>query len=149
VHVLHELFPVLEEIVTWHLRGTRYNIHVDPSDGLLYAGEPGVQLTWMDAKVGDWVVTPRVGKPVEISALWYNALGSMSQFARALGKSAAEFESLAEKARAGFQRFRMRRRAAALTFSTGRRKRRLDSPQSTVCGVAAAEPACFRISRKR
>ena len=62
---------MLVEIVDWHLRGTRYGIRVDPADGLLRAGEPGVQLTWMDAKVGDWVVTPRIGKPVEINALWY------------------------------------------------------------------------------
>jgi glycogen debranching enzyme len=58
------------------VRGTRYTIHVDPADGLLYAGEAGVQLTWMDAKVGGWVVTPRIGKPVDINALWYNALCS-------------------------------------------------------------------------
>ena len=57
-----------------HPSGTRYGIGVDPADGLLRAGEPGVQLTWMDARVGDWVVTPRIGKPVEINALWYNAL---------------------------------------------------------------------------
>lgn len=66
------LYDVLKEIIAWHIRGTRYNIHID-SDSLLVAGEPGVQLTWMDAKVGDWVVTPRHGKPVEIQALWYNA----------------------------------------------------------------------------
>ena len=60
----------------WHVRGTRYGIRVD-ADGLLLAGEPGVQLTWMDAKIGDWVVTPRHGKPVEIQALWYNALRTM------------------------------------------------------------------------
>ncbi len=71
--VLEEILPVLKEIINWHLKGTRYNIHVD-EDGLLYSGEEGVQLTWMDAKVGDWVVTPRRGKPVEIQALWYNAL---------------------------------------------------------------------------
>ena len=59
-------------------RGTRYHIHLDPADGLIYAGEAGVQLTWMDAKVGDWVVTPRIGKPVEINALWYNALRVMA-----------------------------------------------------------------------
>ncbi len=62
---------MLRDIIDWHERGTRYGIHVDPADGLLRAGEPGVQLTWMDAKVGDWVVTPRIGKPVEINALWY------------------------------------------------------------------------------
>ena len=84
---LRELFPVLDAIVDAHVRGTRYNIHVDAADGLLYAGETGVQLTWMDAKVGDRVVTPRIGKPVEINALWFNAAMSMAQFARALGRS--------------------------------------------------------------
>jgi len=103
--LLRELFPVLADIVAWHTRGTRYNIHVDPADGLLYAGEPGVQLTWMDAKVGDWVVTPRIGKPVEVNALWYNAVVTMSQFARSLGRPADEYESLARRARTGFQRF--------------------------------------------
>jgi predicted glycogen debranching enzyme len=71
--VLNELLPVLKEIYQWHVKGTRFNIHED-DDGLLYAGEEGVQLTWMDAKVEDWVVTPRIGKPVEVNALWYNAL---------------------------------------------------------------------------
>ena len=71
---------VLRDIIDWHVRGTRYNIHVD-DDGLLFSGEPGVQLTWMDAKVGDWVVTPRTGKAVEIQALWYNALRVMEQLA--------------------------------------------------------------------
>ena len=66
--LLRELFPELEEIVAWHVRGMRYNIHVDRADGPQYAGQSGAQLTWMDAKVGDWVVTPRIGKPVEISA---------------------------------------------------------------------------------
>lgn len=71
--VLHDLLPVLKEIIQWHLKGTRYNIHAT-EDGLLYSGEPGIQLTWMDSKIGDWVVTPRTGKAVEINALWYNAL---------------------------------------------------------------------------
>lgn len=71
--VLNDLLPVLKEIIDWHFKGTRYNIHVD-EDGLLSAGEQGVQLTWMDAKVGKRVITPRMGKPVEIQALWYNAL---------------------------------------------------------------------------
>jgi len=71
--VLNEILPVLKEIIDWHFKGTRYNIHVD-EDGLLYAGETGQQLTWMDARIGTWVVTPRMGKPVEIQALWYNAL---------------------------------------------------------------------------
>ncbi|HEV8081779.1 MAG TPA: amylo-alpha-1,6-glucosidase [Chitinophagaceae bacterium] len=76
--VLNEILPVLKEIIDWHLRGTRYNIHVD-EDGLLYAGEEGQQLTWMDARIGTWVVTPRMGKPVEIQALWYNALKVFSE----------------------------------------------------------------------
>lgn len=77
--VLRELLPVLKDIIDWHFKGTRYNIHVD-SDGLLFAGEKGLQLTWMDARIGDWVVTPRMGKPVEVQALWYNALKIFSLF---------------------------------------------------------------------
>ncbi len=77
--VLQELLPVLKEIIDWHYKGTRYNIHVD-TDGFLYAGEAGQQLTWMDARIGDWVVTPRMGKPVEIQALWYNALQIFAEF---------------------------------------------------------------------
>ncbi|MGH2645448.1 MAG: amylo-alpha-1,6-glucosidase, partial [Chitinophagaceae bacterium] len=76
--VLNEILPILEEIIDWHFKGTRYNIHVD-EDGLLYAGERGQQLTWMDARIGDWVVTPRDGKPVEIEALWYNALNIFAE----------------------------------------------------------------------
>ena len=102
--LLTELFPALAEIVDWHRRGTRYNIHLD-SDGLIYAGETGVQLTWMDAKVGDWVVTPRIGKPIEVNALWYNALMIMSEFASCLDKSEGEYLKLAEHTRNGFQRF--------------------------------------------
>jgi predicted glycogen debranching enzyme len=74
---IKSVLPVLQDIIDWHYKGTRYTIHVDPSDELLYGGHDGVQLTWMDAKVGDWVVTPRRGKPVEINALWYNALSIM------------------------------------------------------------------------
>src|SRR3970282_2119710 len=103
--LLHELFPVLAEIITWHTRGTRYNIHVDPNDGLLYAGEKGVQLTWMDAKVGDWVVTPRIGKPVEVNALWYNALRTMTKLARQLKKPYKDYEAAAKLAFKGFSRF--------------------------------------------
>ncbi|MFT3908155.1 MAG: amylo-alpha-1,6-glucosidase [Ferruginibacter sp.] len=71
--ILRDILPVLKEIVDWHCKGTRYNIH-STGDGLLYAGENGQQLTWMDARIGTWVVTPRMGKPVEIQALWYNAI---------------------------------------------------------------------------
>jgi predicted glycogen debranching enzyme len=103
--LLRELYPVLEEIVRWHRQGTRYGIGEDPTDGLLRSGEPGVQLTWMDAKVGDWVVTPRAGKAVEINALWYNALHAMAAFARALGHAAGPWEAQAERVRQGFDRF--------------------------------------------
>ncbi len=102
---LEELFPVLEGVVEHHQRGTRHNIHVDAGDGLLYAGAPGVQLTWMDARVGDRVITPRIGKPVEINALWYNALLTMAQFSRAIGRPSAAYESMAERVRASFQRY--------------------------------------------
>ena len=102
---LKALFPVLMGILTWHQRGTRYQIHVDRDDGLLYAGQPGVQLTWMDAKVDDWVVTPRTGKPVEINALWYNALRSMSDFARQLGEPSKPFDELGDRTQSGFARF--------------------------------------------
>jgi predicted glycogen debranching enzyme len=103
--LLEELFPVLADIIDWHCRGTRYNIHLDASDGLLYAGEGGVQLTWMDAKVGDWVVTPRIGKPIEINALWYCALRSISKFARQLGKPYKEYDAIADRTLAKFSRF--------------------------------------------
>lgn len=103
--LLRELYPILEDILAWHARGTRYGIRRDPADGLLYAGEPGVQLTWMDAKVEDWVVTPRAGKPVEINALWYNANCAMAGFARRLGKDARPWAQAAEKTLAGFARF--------------------------------------------
>jgi predicted glycogen debranching enzyme len=103
--LLKELFPVLENVVDWHRRSTRYGIGEDPLDGLVRAGEPGVQLTWMDARVGDWVVTPRMGKPVEINALWYNALRAMAGFARRLRRPAAPWDEAAERVRAGFGRF--------------------------------------------
>ncbi len=103
--LLRELFPILAEIITWHQKGTRYQIHQDAADGLLYAGEPEVQLTWMDAKVDDWVVTPRIGKPVEINALWYNALCLMAEFANYLGQPAVGYQQLAAQVQASFSRF--------------------------------------------
>lgn len=102
---LKRVFPVLQDIVAWHVKGTRHGIGVDPQDGLLRAGEPGVQLTWMDAKVGDRVVTPRRGKPVEINALWFNALNIMAGFAERLGQPPGSYRTMADKARQGFQRF--------------------------------------------
>jgi predicted glycogen debranching enzyme len=103
--LLHELFPVLCDIIDWHRNGTRYSIHLDASDGLLYAGTNGVQLTWMDAKVGDWVVTPRIGKPIEINALWYNALHIMATFARQLGQPYEDYEAIAHLTQTNFNRF--------------------------------------------
>jgi predicted glycogen debranching enzyme len=102
---LQRLFPVLSEIIDAHVKGTRYNIHIDPADGLLYAGEPGVQLTWMDAKIGDWVVTPRTGKPVEINALWINALETIGEFGRLLGKPSEACKQLAARTKKNFQKF--------------------------------------------
>jgi 4-alpha-glucanotransferase len=102
---LKEAFPVLQSIIDWHVKGTRYGIGVDAADGLLQAGAPGVQLTWMDAKIGDWVVTPRAGKPVEINALWFNALECMVQFAESLKLAPEPYRKLAAKAKKSFQRF--------------------------------------------
>lgn len=101
---LVELFPLLTDIIDWHIKGTRYNIKMD-NDGLLYAGELGVQLTWMDAKVGDWVVTPRIGKPIEVNALWYNALVCMNYFSGILGKSEPKYQKMMDKARSHFSKF--------------------------------------------
>ncbi len=99
-----ELYQPLGEILAWHERGTRYGIGLD-SDGLLHAGQSGVQLTWMDAKVGDWVVTPREGKPVEIQALWYNALRVMERLATGFADhvQAAHYAALAERAQSRFR----------------------------------------------
>src|SRR5437763_4082241 len=101
---LRFLLPVLIDIAERHLHGTRFNIHVDPSDGLLAQGQDGYQLTWMDAKMGDWVVTPRRGKAVEINALWYNALKSLANWLCEEGeeKSAQRYEQHAERTRASF-----------------------------------------------
>jgi predicted glycogen debranching enzyme len=101
--VRENLYQKLANIVEWHLRGTRYNIHVD-TDGLLFAGETGTQLTWMDAKYENEVFTPRVGKPVEIQALWYNALKIMAEFAENFGdaENAKKFAATAELAKHSF-----------------------------------------------
>lgn len=105
VNALAAVFPRLAGIIDACRRGTRHGIGLDRADGLLRAGEPGVQVTWMDAKIGDWVVTPRIGKPVEINALWFNALTTMAAFAERLGRPAARYRVLAERARQGLQRY--------------------------------------------
>jgi predicted glycogen debranching enzyme len=99
---LQMLYPMLELVIDHHIKGTRFGIGVDPKDGLINAGAEGYALTWMDAKVGDWVVTPRRGKPVEIQALWYNALRLMAIWAEELGKSSEEFLALAKRASDSF-----------------------------------------------
>lgn len=98
-------YPAAKEILEWHTRGARYGIGVDQGDGLLRAGGPGTQLTWMDAKVGDWVVTPRHGKPVEINALWYNALRMMAGWAREYGelRYAARLGAEADRVQESFE----------------------------------------------
>jgi predicted glycogen debranching enzyme len=102
--LVDQLLPVLREIADRHIAGTRYGIGVDPTDGLLRAGEPGVQLTWMDAKIGDWVVTPRIGKPVEINALWYNLLCALAGFLAERGDAAAEtYRALVGRVRTSFR----------------------------------------------
>jgi predicted glycogen debranching enzyme len=93
-----EIMPVMADILAWHRRGTRFGIHAD-EDGLLAGGEPGVQLTWMDAKVGDSVVTPRSGKAVEINALWYNALAIFAKLSRGLDRGDSAKDWVAEAAR--------------------------------------------------
>jgi predicted glycogen debranching enzyme len=100
--LLKDLFPVLSEVISWHIHGTDYNIGVDPADGLLHAGAPGMQLTWMDAKVGDWVVTPRRGKPVEVNALWYFALTAMESWAVRLSRDASAYSQLRTQVRQHF-----------------------------------------------
>ena len=102
---LAALFPALLQIIDGHLKGTRYSIHVDDSDGLLYAGETGAQLTWMDARVDGREVTPRIGKPIEINALWHNALETLARLAPVVGKLAEPFAKMARVVEKSFARF--------------------------------------------
>lgn len=101
--VRNNLYKKLVNVIIWHLEGTRFQIHVD-TDGLLYAGENSVQLTWMDAKIGNLVITPRTGKAVEIQALWYNALKIMADFAERFGdvEDKKKYDSIAELAKQSF-----------------------------------------------
>ena len=102
---LRQLLPALKSIVDHHVAGTHFGIVVDPADGLLRQGAEGYQLTWMDAKVDDWVVTPRRGKPVEINALWYNALRLLTEWLREEGDPmAVQTHDCAERARESFNR---------------------------------------------
>src|SRR5205085_4268186 len=98
---LLRVLPTLQRIVEHHRKGTHFGIHVDPRDGLLVQGAEGYQLTWMDAKVDGWVVTPRRGKAVEINALWYNALRLLEGWTRKLDGEgdARELDAHAEACR--------------------------------------------------
>jgi predicted glycogen debranching enzyme len=96
------LYPTLKRIIEAHVRGTRFGIHVDPRDGLLVQGAEDVQLTWMDAKVDNWVVTPRRGKAVEINALWFNALRLMERWAPDHGDQASAYGARADQAQHSF-----------------------------------------------
>jgi predicted glycogen debranching enzyme len=106
-NTLRTLLPVLRDIIEHHLGGTLFGIHVDPADGLLTQGADGYQLTWMDAKVGDWVVTPRRGKAVEINALWYNALRLMQTWLNDEGQPEAS-RTLAAHADRAYDSFNKR-----------------------------------------
>jgi predicted glycogen debranching enzyme len=101
---LAELLPVAETIVACHRRGTRHNIRV-AEDGLIYAGHEGINLTWMDAKIGDRVITPRTGKPVELSALWYYALCALADWSKRLKRPPDEYVAQAKHTRASFAKF--------------------------------------------
>jgi predicted glycogen debranching enzyme len=96
------LYPTLKRIIECHTRGTRFGIHMDERDGLMVQGADGYQLTWMDAKVDGWVVTPRRGKAVEINALWFNALKLMERWAIEHGDNTAEYRERAEHAQRSF-----------------------------------------------
>ena len=102
---LKEVWPAMAQVIERYTAGTRHGIAVDPSDGLLRAGEPGVQLTWMDAKCGDRVITPRIGKPVEVNALWHHALRAMARLAPRAGADPTPLAAAAERAADSFGRF--------------------------------------------
>jgi predicted glycogen debranching enzyme len=113
---LQRLLPMFQEVITLHERGTRFGIRMDPADGLLAQGAPDLQLTWMDAKVGNLVVTPRHGKAVEINALWYNALRLMEEWTRSEGheEGAHYYSAVADRVRASFNSRFWNERTSAL-----------------------------------
>jgi predicted glycogen debranching enzyme len=102
--LVDSLLPTLVTILDHYAAGTRFGIGVDPADGLVHAGQPGLQLTWMDAKAGDWVVTPRAGKPVEIQALWIHDCRILARLCRERGDpaAAARYAGLGERAATAF-----------------------------------------------
>lgn len=115
-----EVLPGLEQVVAAHVAGTRYGIRVDPADGLVTQGAPGVALTWMDARVDGIPVTPRVGKPVEVNALWVNGLAAVAGLKERLGGDATGLHRLRERAAASFaSRFRMTPAATGVQDAAG------------------------------
>ncbi len=102
--ILDSVLTTMVSVIDWHVRGTRYGIRVDPDDGLLLAGEHGSQLTWMDARAGDWVVTPRMGKPVEVNALWYSALRLLERWLRVAGMDSVKTRALADRVAVSFRK---------------------------------------------
>ena len=141
------LLPILEDVVAKHLAGTKFGIGVDPADGLLRQGADGYQLTWMDAKVGDWVVTPRRGKAVEINALWYNALKNLAAWERLFGREAesSRFEALADRARASFNaRFWNERDACLYDVIDGETSDKLRLRPNQIFAVSLPHPVLDR-----
>jgi len=140
---LRLILPRLNEIVDHHLRGTRFGIGVDPVDGLLRQGEEGYQLTWMDAKVDDWVVTPRRGKAVEINALWYNALRLLSGWLEGHGQEerARSLEAWADRCRASFnERFWFQEGGYLLDIVDGERGDDAACRPNQVLAISLAHP---------
>ena len=132
--------PKLVEIVEHHIEGTRFGIGVDPRDGLLRQGQEGYQLTWMDAKVGDWVVTPRRGKAVEINALWYNALRLLEGWVR---------EAAATDAARPLRRARRSGPASRSTSGSGTTKAAIFTTWSTARTATTRPAGPTRSSRSR
>jgi len=97
-HFIGQHLKALEGVIEWHVRGTRHNIKMDDQDALLAGGEEGFALTWMDARVNDWVVTPRRGKPIEVNALWYNALRLTADWCERAGRPAGRYRAMALQA---------------------------------------------------
>ncbi len=116
---LLEMWPRLQSIIAAYTSGTRHGISVDPADGLVRAGEAGIQLTWMDAKVGDRVITPRQGKPIEINAFWYQALTTMKVLGTALKQSTASYEQAAARVQNSFGKFWNHDRSCCLDVIDG------------------------------
>ncbi|MEA2636404.1 MAG: hypothetical protein QOH92_3171 [Chloroflexota bacterium] len=102
-HFIADRLGALEAIIDWHVRGTRHNIQMDPADGLLAGGADGLALTWMDARVQDWVVTPRRGKPIEVNALWYNALRLIADWCERAMRPAGPYRRMAAQAHSSAQ----------------------------------------------